>query len=103
MKNLPVKYTHSLVLSKCVDVEMYCNASCPFCELARSLLRKKGVAFIEHRIDKEDSVRDEMIQRSNSKTVPQIFIGNYHIGGYDDLHKLNEINVLDNLLYMPRK
>jgi len=71
-------------------VLMYCTDSCPYCQRAEHLLRSRGVDSIEKiRIDVEPQRRDEMIQRTGRRTVPQIYIGETHVGGFDDLSELD--------------
>jgi glutaredoxin 3 len=77
-------------------VVMYATGWCPYCARARKLLAAKGVAFEE--IDVEATGRGEMIRRSGRNTVPQIFIGDTHVGGSDDLHALDAAGRLDALL-----
>ncbi len=81
-----------------VKVEMYGTAMCPYCSRARHLLEKKGVPFTEYRVDKNPDLRAEMEQRSHRSSVPQIFIGNRHIGGFDDMAELDMDGELDELL-----
>ena len=78
---------------------MYCTAVCPFCSAAERLLRAKGVNEIEKiRVDIDPSRRAEMSHRSGRRTVPQIWIGERHVGGFDDLCELDEAGELDELL-----
>jgi glutaredoxin 3 len=71
-------------------VTMYCTAVCPYCIRAESLLRQRGVADIDKiRIDEEPAQRDAMIARTGRRTVPQIYIGETHVGGCDDLQALD--------------
>jgi glutaredoxin 3 len=78
---------------------MYLTAACPFCQSAERLLAKKGVRDIERiRVDLEPARRGEMVQKSGRYTVPQIWIGERHIGGCDDLHALEREGGLDGLL-----
>lgn len=77
---------------------MYTKSWCPYCVRARALLQAKGVSVDEIDIEEHPDKRDEMIQRSARRTVPQIFIGERHIGGSDDLHALNAAGGLDALL-----
>jgi glutaredoxin 3 len=77
---------------------MYATGWCPYCTAARSLLRGKGVAFTEIDVDAEPARRTEMVTRSGRRTVPQIFIGSRHVGGYDDLAALERAGGLDPLL-----
>jgi glutaredoxin 3 len=69
---------------------MYCTAVCPYCVRAEQLLRKRGVSEIEKvRIDLDPSQRETMIARTGRRTVPQIYIGERHVGGFDDLAELD--------------
>lgn len=79
-------------------VVMYATGWCPYCERARALLTRKGVAFEEIDIDAPPSRREEMMTRSGRRTVPQIFIGEVHVGGCDDLYALDARGGLDPLL-----
>lgn len=80
-------------------VTMYSTAVCPYCVRAEQLLTQKGVADIEKiRVDLEPERRDEMIARTGRRTVPQIFIGDTHVGGCDDLYALERAGKLDPLL-----
>jgi glutaredoxin 3 len=80
------------------QVLMYATSWCPYCARARVLLASKGVAVREIDIDVEPSERAEMIRRSGRRTVPQIFIGEHHVGGCDELHALDAAGGLDALL-----
>ena len=83
-------------------VLMYSTAVCPFCLMAERLLKSKGVADIEKvRIDLEPARRDEMMKRTGRRTVPQIYVGERHVGGYDDLAALDRAGGLDPLLSAP--
>jgi glutaredoxin 3 len=77
---------------------MYCTAACPFCQAAERLLMQKGVAIDKIRVDLEPARRGEMMQKSGRRTVPQIWIGERHIGGCDDLYDLERQGGLDPLL-----
>jgi glutaredoxin 3 len=78
---------------------MYTTAVCPYCIRAESLLRARGVAGIEKiRIDLDAARRDEMMEKTSRRTVPQIFIGDTHVGGYDDLVALDQADRLLPLL-----
>ncbi len=80
-------------------IVMYSTAVCPYCQRAEALLRQRGVAEIEKiRIDLEPQRRDEMIQRTGRRTVPQIYIGDTHVGGFDDLAALDRAGGLTPLL-----
>jgi len=80
-------------------VLMYCTAACPYCRAAERLLAAKGVREIERvRVDLEPARRDEMQAKSGRRTVPQIWIGGRHVGGYDDLYALERSGELDVLL-----
>lgn len=81
------------------EIEIYTIAWCPYCDRARALLEKKGVSFTEHDAPSGSEARKAAIQRSGGRnTVPQIFIGGQHIGGCDDLVKLDRTGGLDPLL-----
>ena len=78
---------------------MYTTGFCPYCKMAESLLRSKGVQEIEKiRIDLEPAQRAEMMGRTGRRTVPQIYIGERHVGGYDDLTQLDRKGELAALL-----
>lgn len=80
-------------------VEIYTTRYCPYCTSAKALLKRKGVTFKEIDLAGNWELRDEMIQRANGRTtVPQIFIGEVHVGGSDDLHALERAGKLDPLL-----
>jgi glutaredoxin 3 len=71
-------------------VQMYTTAVCPFCVRAKQLLKSRGVAHIEEiRIDQSDLAREQMMARTQRRTVPQIYIGATHVGGCDDLMALD--------------
>lgn len=80
-------------------VVMYATGVCPYCLMAERLLRAKGVAEIEKvRVDLEPARREEMMQRTGRRTVPQIYVGDRHVGGYDDLAALDRAGGLEPLL-----
>ena len=80
------------------QVVMYSTAMCPYCVRAKTLLQSKNVDFEEIRIDHDRERMQEMMTRSNRRTVPQIFIDDYHVGGYDDMAELDAYGKLDPLL-----
>ncbi len=81
-------------------VEMYCTAVCPYCVAAERLLKSRGVTEIEKiRIDLDPARKEEMIERSGGRrTVPQVFIGDTHVGGFDDTSALDAAGKLVPLL-----
>lgn len=80
-------------------VLMYASGICPYCVRAQALLQRKGVTDLEKvRIDLDPDRRDEMVARTGRRTVPQIYIGDYHVGGCDDLYALEHAGKLDPLL-----
>ena len=80
-------------------VIMYSTGVCPFCLMAERLLKSKGVADIEKiRVDLEPTRRTEMMERTGRRTVPQIYVGDTHVGGFDDLSALDRAGKLDPLL-----
>jgi len=82
-----------------VPVLMYTTAVCPYCVRAKQLLKERGVETIEEiRVDLDMERRDEMMQRTGRRTVPQIYIGDTHVGGCDDLYALDKAGGLKPLL-----
>ena len=81
-----------------IKVVMYATAACPFCQSAERLLVAKGAAIEKIRVDLEPARRAEMVKKSGRHTVPQIWVGERHIGGCDDLHALDRAGELDPLL-----
>ncbi len=79
-------------------VTVYVSDWCPYCQRARGLLQQKQVVFNEVNIEEDEKSREEMIARSNRRTVPQIFIGDKHVGGYDELSALDRSGELDRLI-----
>jgi glutaredoxin 3 len=77
---------------------IYTKENCPYCVHAKQLLDSKHATYTEVRVDLDDAKRDEMIQLSGRRTVPQIFINNQAIGGFDDLASLAKSGELDKLL-----
>jgi len=81
------------------DVVIYTRQLCGFCTAAKRLLDKKGVAYTEQDATFDQGLRQEMIQKANGRaTFPQIFVGDHHVGGCDDLHDLERNGKLDALL-----
>jgi glutaredoxin 3 len=81
------------------QITIYSKQTCPYCDMAKKLLKEKGVENIsEIRIDLDEEAREKMIELTQRMTVPQIFIGEHHVGGFDDLAKLNSSGKLDELL-----
>jgi glutaredoxin 3 len=81
------------------NVLMYSSQVCPYCRMAEKLLASKGVTEIEKvMIDLDPTKRDEMMQKTGRRTVPQIYIGDVHVGGFDDLSALDKAGGLDKLL-----
>ncbi len=80
------------------DVVMYSTGFCPYCVRAKMLLKQKNVDFTDVRIDVDAHRRDEMEERSGRTSVPQIFIGDFHVGGCDDLFALEQAGELDGKL-----
>jgi glutaredoxin 3 len=80
-------------------VEIYTSPLCGYCHAAKRLLTQKGVVLTEFDVSRDNKLREVMIQRSNGgRTVPQIFVGETHVGGCDDLYALDEAGKLDPLL-----
>jgi glutaredoxin 3 len=82
-----------------VDVTIYTRMMCGYCVAAKRLLERKGVAYTEHDASFSPDLRQEMLARANGRyTFPQIFVGDVHVGGCDDLHALEAAGRLDGLL-----
>ncbi|KPU58610.1 MAG: glutaredoxin 3 [Pseudomonas sp.] len=79
-------------------VTLYTTDTCPYCRNAKALLASKGVAMQEINIQREPGKFEEMLSRSNRRSVPQIFIGDTHIGGFDDLARLDRQGGLMSML-----
>ncbi len=79
-------------------VTLYVSDWCPYCQRAKGLLAQKNIAFNEINVEEQPKFREEMIARSNRRTVPQIFIGDRHVGGCDDLFELDRSGKLDRLI-----
>ncbi len=77
---------------------MYTTAVCPYCQMAERLLLAKGVEIEKVRVDLEPARRVEMMEKTGRRTVPQIYVGETHVGGYDDLAALDRAGKLDPLL-----
>jgi len=80
------------------EITIYTSNLCPFCTMAKRLLSSKGVSYTELNVDTTPGLREEMMQRTNRRTVPKIYIGEQHIGGFDDLRALDLKKELDPLL-----
>lgn len=83
---------------RAVKVVMYATSGCPYCARARQLLERKGVTFEEIDVDARPEARAQMVARSGRRTVPQLFVGETHVGGCDDLYDLDARGGLDKLL-----
>ena len=80
-------------------ITMYATAVCPYCIRAEALLKSKGVSAIDKiHVDLDPQIKDQMIAKTGRRTVPQIYIGERHVGGYDDLAALDRAGGLDPLL-----
>jgi glutaredoxin 3 len=79
-------------------VIMYSTGVCPYCQMAERLLKAKGVEVEKIRIDLDPARRAEMMEKTGRRTVPQIYVGSTHVGGYDDLAALDRAGKLDPLL-----
>jgi len=80
------------------DIVVYSSGWCPYCVRARALLERKGLAFREVKVDEDPAERAAMLSRTGGRrTVPQIFIGEHHVGGFDELYALDRSGKLDAL------
>lgn len=81
-----------------VEILIYTSRICPYCIMAKRLLDRKGVKYIEINVDENPAIREEMMAKTKRRTVPQIYIGNLHVGGFDELYKLEQQKKLDDIL-----
>jgi glutaredoxin 3 len=86
------------VVATAPQITLYTSAICPYCVAAKNFLKSKGQVWTEVRIDLDFGQRQEMIARTNRTSVPQIFIGQTHVGGYDDMIALHRAGKLEPLL-----
>lgn len=80
------------------EIIIYTSNLCPYCTMAKRLLSEKGVTYTELNVDTSNDLREEMMRKTKRRTVPQIYIGEQHIGGFDDLRALDLKKELDPLL-----
>lgn len=80
-----------------VKAKIYTADACPYCEWTKRLLEKRNVEYHEIRVDQDDAVRKEMQEKTNRTSVPQIYIGDQHVGGYQELVELDQRQGLSNL------
>ena len=80
------------------EITIYTGNRCAYCNAAKKLLESKGAEYIEINVDEDSALREEMISRTKRQTVPQIFIGDVHVGGFDDLSELSHEGKLDEML-----
>ena len=99
---LPDKQFHFGKLSDCPitmpDILIYSTSLCPYCIMAKRLLDKKGAVYTEINVDSSPGLREEMTRKSKRRTVPQIYIDELHVGGFDELYALEKTGRLDELL-----
>jgi glutaredoxin 3 len=93
---MPSSPSHVVIMQA---VKMYTTQVCPYCTRAKALLKQRGVEAIEEiRVDSDPVQREHMMEITGRRTVPQIFIGSTHVGGFDDLHALDQSGALEPLL-----
>jgi glutaredoxin 3 len=80
------------------EILIYTTKICPYCVMAKRLLDKKGAAYTEINVDTQAGLREEMMRKTKRRTVPQIYIGDLHVGGFDELYALEQQKKLDVLL-----
>lgn len=80
------------------NIIMYTTKICPYCIMAKRLLDRKGAKYTEINVDTNPSIRDEMEAKTKRRTVPQIYIGDFHVGGFEELYALEQQKKLDCLL-----
>lgn len=80
------------------EILIYTSNLCPYCIMAKRLLDKKGARYTELNVDSQPGLREEMMRKTRRRTVPQIYIGEHHVGGFDDLYTLEQQKKLDAML-----
>ena len=80
------------------EIIIYTATLCPYCTMAKKLFERKGMTYTEINVDSKPGLRQEMMEKTRRRTVPQIYIGSRHIGGFDDLYALDVSKQLDPLL-----
>ena len=80
------------------EILIYTTNICPYCIMAKRLLDKKSASYTEINVDAQTGLREEMMRKTKRRTVPQIYIGDLHVGGFDELYALEHQNKLDTLL-----
>lgn len=80
------------------EILIYTTHICPYCVMAKRLLDKKGLSYTEINVDGDAGLREDMMRKTRRRTVPQIYIGDFHVGGFDELHALDQQKKLDSLL-----
>ena len=80
------------------EILIYTSSLCPYCTMAKRLLDKKGVCYTEINVDTTPGMREEMMRKTQRRTVPQIYIGELHVGGFDELYAMDQRKQLDPLL-----
>jgi glutaredoxin 3 len=80
------------------EILIYTTTICPYCVMAKRLLDKKGASYTEINVGTQTGLREEMVRKTKRRTVPQIYIGDVHVGGFDDLYALEQQKKLDALL-----
>jgi glutaredoxin 3 len=80
------------------EIVIYTTRICPYCIMAKRLLDKKGASYTEIDVESKPGLREELIRKTKRRTVPQIYIGDLHVGGFDELYALDRLRKLDPLL-----
>ena len=80
------------------EIIIYTGRLCPYCTMAKRLIERKGVSYTEIDVDSEPGLRQDLMEKTKRRTIPQIYIGDRHIGGFDDLQAMDYRNELDPLL-----
>lgn len=83
------------------EILIYTTRICPYCIMAKHLLDKKRVKYTEINVDEKPGLREELVAKTKHRTVPQIFIGDVFVGGFDELYALDQQKKLDGLLFKP--
>ena len=98
MENLKLTFSEKIMSTPTPHIIIYSSQYCPFCFRAKSILQQKSVSFEDINVDMDSELKQEMMEKSGRRTVPQIWIGETHVGGCDELMALQRSGELDKML-----
>ena len=95
---MPINAIYEITKLPMTEILIYSSSICPYCIMAKCLFDQKGMRYTEINVDSAPGLRKEMMDKTNRRTVPQIYIGDLHVGGFDELYALDRAKKLDVLL-----